>query len=312
MNAIVEAFAFDEARKGGVNLDSVANGFEKYLQCAAVSLVSLKKKNPDDEVVFATNITLPDSFAALFANNGVSVWLVPFDDFVYPDSMEWGLAYYKLCVLKKVATQGSFDRILLCDTDVWCQKPLQSLWREMQGGGVYMIDLHADWESENRQSMIGDASVLFDLPFDKAICWGGEIIAGESSDLAVFSRNLTNTYRKTLEKGVFSRKGDEFLVFASQVEEPAIYPANAYAQRIWTGRHFTPCRHEELALLHLPGEKDHAFEKAYKALEGGGALPCGRTFLKWCGLTPSRRPFSLSWFFERGLSKAKAKFAKVG
>lgn len=172
-----------------------------------------------------------------------------------------------------------------------------------------MIDLHAGLESGDRQGMTQDANRLFGGGFEGAACWGGELIAGRTADLAAFLENLGRTYRMTLEKEVFSPRGDEFLVFASQNEEPAIRPANAYGCRLWTGRYFTPARHEGYALLHLPAEKDHAFEKAYKRLEGSGALPDNRAFLKWSGLAPSKRPFSPIWVAERCWSKVKSRFA---
>lgn len=308
MNAIVEAFAFDEKKKGGVNLDSAAGAYDKYLQCACVSLASLKRQNPDDEVVFATNMEIPASYRALLDGNGVSTRVVPFDDFVYPDDMQWGLAYYKLCALKNIVSGGSYDNVLLCDTDVWCQRPLTTFWKEVSGGGIFMIDLHSSLESDDRQGMMRDANRLFGGGFEGAACWGGEVIAGRTADLAGFLGNLNATYRLTLEKEIFSPRGDEFLVYASQNNGPAIRPANAYGRRLWTGRYFTPARHEGLALLHLPAEKDHAFEKAYRKLERG-SLPANLTFLKWSGLAASKRPLSLVWVAERCWSKLKSKFA---
>lgn len=134
MNAIVEAFAFDEKKKGGVNLDGARGNYERYLQCACVSLASFKQNNPVDEVIFVTNREIPESYRSLLADKGVASEVIPFDDFVYPDDIQWGLAYYKLCALKKIVGSGKYDNVVLCDTDVWCQKPLRSFWNEVAGG----------------------------------------------------------------------------------------------------------------------------------------------------------------------------------
>lgn len=175
-----------------------------------------------------------------------------------------------------------------------------------------MVDLHSSVDSKDRQSMMADANALYGHSFGSAVCWGGEVIAGKVSELAEFLRHVSETYRMTLEKKIFSSRGDEFLIFASQGIGTRICPANAYACRLWTGRYFTPYRHEELTLLHLPAEKDHAFDKAFKKLKGREALPSNGAFVKWCGLAPSKRPFSLVWVVERGWSKLKSKFARVG
>lgn len=301
---IVEALALGKAKKGGVNVDSAKAAKRVYLSSAVVSLASMKRVNPDCDVVLATSFDVSEEHAAHLRALGVGSEVVPFDDFVYPDEVEWGLAYYKLRVLDW-ASQLGYETVVLCDTDVWCQRPLSPLVEESRGG-VMLLDLDSSVESSDRQAMVCDARRL-GLDARLARCWGGELIAGSADALRSLVDRLHAVYEQTLSEGVFSRRGDEFLLFCA-LADPSVrmLPANAYVQRVWTGRHFTPIRHEDYCALHLPAEKNHAFAKAYVHLSRHGRVPLNERFLLWCGLKPSRRPFSPLWVCERCASKVRS------
>lgn len=135
-------------------------------------------------------------------------------------------------------------------------------------------------------------------------CWGGEFVCGDSEELGTLLNGCDEVYVRMKEMGISSERGDEFLLYAAanRVGLP-VYPANAYVRRVWTGRYFTPCRHESYAVLHLPAEKNYAFPRAWKALEQGSLISTKR-FTRWCGLRPSRRPLDLAWAATRVLQKA--------
>lgn len=135
-------------------------------------------------------------------------------------------------------------------------------------------------------------------------CWGGEFVCGDAASLGSLLAGCDEAYARMCDLGVVSERGDEFLLYASANRSgfPAAH-ANAYVRRVWTGRYFTPCRHESYAVLHLPAEKNYAFPKAWKALERGDLVDA-EVFAGWCGLRPSRRPLDLVWGLTRAMQKA--------
>ncbi len=134
-------------------------------------------------------------------------------------------------------------------------------------------------------------------------CWGGEFVCGDTSSLRLLLEGCDVVYARMNDLGVFSERGDEFLLYvsANRVGFPAV-PANGYVHRIWTGRYYTPSRHESYAVLHLPQEKNYAFPRAWRALEQGRLVDTN-TFKRWCGLRPSKRPFDPVWGLSRVAQK---------
>lgn len=137
-------------------------------------------------------------------------------------------------------------------------------------------------------------------------CWGGEFVCGDAGSLGLLLDGCKDTYARMRKQGVSSKRGDEFLLYASanRAGFPA-FSANAYVRRVWTGRYFTPCRHESYAVLHFPAEKNYAFPKAWKRLERGELVDT-ETFVGWCGLRPSKRPLDLAWAMVRVAQKARS------
>lgn len=113
--------------------------------------------------------------------------------------------------------------------------------------------------------------------------------------------------------GVYSDRGDEFLLFAAGAAGllPAFRRLNPYIARIWTGRYFTPCEWESKTVLHLPSEKGYAFPLAFKKIAGGSDL-FENSFERLCGLRPSRRPLDIRWLAHGLLAKAKSHLTRLG
>lgn len=99
-----------------------------------------------------------------------------------------------------------------------------------------------------------------------AMCWGGEVICGSSSELGSLLDCCESVQRRMEQFGVYSDRGDEFLLFAAGAAGllPAFRRLNPYIARIWTGRYFTPCEWGSKTVLHLPSEKGYAFPLAFK------------------------------------------------
>lgn len=107
MNLICIPFAYEENMNSGVNVSIKGKGkIEIYLKNACVALISAKYYNPDSDVALVTNFgrwNIPEEFLSIFDKWEIKVMEIPFDQFRFQGSYTWALAFYKLCVLKKLS-----------------------------------------------------------------------------------------------------------------------------------------------------------------------------------------------------------------
>lgn len=172
-------------------------------------------------------------------------------------------------------------------------------------GGVGFYDLDARNDNPVMTKMTQTAQAL-GFEVSSATCWGGEVICGSSAELGSLLDFCESVQRRMEQFGVYSDRGDEFLLFAAGAAGllPAVRRLNPYIARIWTGRYFTPCEWESKTVLHLPSEKGYAFPLAFKKIAGGSDL-FENSFERLCGLRPSRRPLDIRWLAHGVLVKAK-------
>lgn len=299
----MEALAFDSGKAEGVNVEASNNSAAGYVKSTLVSLASARRENPGCDIALYCNEPIAAKYAKVADRLGVKVRVVPFDDYVFKSGLTWRLAFYKLCALKHALGEG-YDSICLMDTDTWSRGPVTDLLGSQ--GGVFMVGLESHLADKDRVAMEQAYSKL-GLGWERVsfpTCWGGEFVCGDARGLEALIDGCDKVYARMCELGVSSERGDEFLLYASanRVGFP-VYCANAYVRRVWTGRYFTPCRHESYVVLHLPAEKNFAFPRAWKSLEQG-TLPSTEKFSSWCGLHPSKRPLDLAWATARVLQKA--------
>lgn len=168
-----------------------------------------------------------------------------------------------------------------------------------------MIDLHAPLADRDRRALETD---LKHIGIEKPECflpfYGGELLCGGVSELRLVLDACSYVHRKMVSHGYVSKRGDEFLLYASSAlgSLPTVVSANGYATRCWTGRYYSVPRWEDLAILHLPAEKVHTFPRAFKKLNHMGQIDPA-WFERSCGLRQSRRPVSPLWMAKRSLDK---------
>lgn len=133
MNLICIPFAYEENMNSGVNVSIKGKGkIEIYLKNACVALISAKYYNPDSDVALVTNFgrwNIPEEFLSIFDKWEIKVMEIPFDQFRFQGSYTWALAFYKLCVLKKLSCM-KYESICYMDTDVYIQGSFDAIWTE--------------------------------------------------------------------------------------------------------------------------------------------------------------------------------------
>lgn len=130
-NLIVLPFAFDSNMRSGANVKT--DILETYLKNAIIAAVSTKRSNPEDVVMFATNIhtsELPAWFVSIINDNDIAIEYIPFDKIRFEKNVKWGLAFYKLNVFAHIIEATLCERVCYMDIDVYIQGSFKNIWRE--------------------------------------------------------------------------------------------------------------------------------------------------------------------------------------
>ena len=302
MNAIIESVAWSNSKSSGVNVSN-REALRGYFETAAVSLSSARAIDPDLSLLLVTNTAVPDDVARVLEDKGVDIREQPFDAFSYSRDVPWYLAYYKLCALQSVVENEQYDRVLLLDTDTYIRSDLGELFSFVDENEVGLYDLDATASSSDRVAMDKTINTL-GFPVGSRTFWGGEAILGSRASLRKLLESCNAVFSLMEECQVYSSRGDEFLLYAEDLLRRGAgfskKRINPYIGRIWTGRYYTPCRWENLSILHLPAAKVYAFPRAYQQLRRTGEVKAN-SFIRMSGLRPSRRPFDPKWALRRSL-----------
>ena len=130
------AYAEKENMESGANLANVQDKSSVYWKNAVVALYSAKQQHPECDVVLVTNVEVPKTYLEIIRKTQIKIYQELFDSFVFQKSV-WGLAFYKLCAIKKML-QKEYEYYLMLDTDVYVQSRMDDLFEEMD----YNIMLH--------------------------------------------------------------------------------------------------------------------------------------------------------------------------
>lgn len=279
MNLICIPFAYKEGMNSGVNISAKGGETVKvYLKNAGVALVSAKYYNPDCDVAFATNLSrsdLPDAFLELLDHWKIQVIEIPFDTFRFPGNYTWSLAFYKLCVLKKIAKMG-YQSVCYLDTDVYIQGSFEKIWNECQQN-MMLYDIDHGLNAQDYVSLCDEVE-RFCGERKFITHYGGEFFAATVKNAELFSEACEQIYCKMIEENFVTTKGDEFIVsIAADTLRGSIKNAGAYIYRFWTGSDFrlvsTCYEYNRVTILHLPGEKEHGMIKVYDRYIQKGIVP---------------------------------------
>lgn len=73
-----------------------------YMKNCCVALLSAKHYNQDSDVALVTNIDVPNEFEQILKNYDIISVNAEFNEFKFSNEYKWGLAFYKMCVLKYI------------------------------------------------------------------------------------------------------------------------------------------------------------------------------------------------------------------
>lgn len=276
-NLICIPFAYKDGMNSGVNI-SGGKKLEIYLKNASVALVSAKQFNSDCDVAFATNLKekeLPNEFLKILREWDIQVLEIPYNEFEFPGDYTWSLAFYKLCVLKRIS-EMKYMSVCYLDTDVYIQGNFEAIWRECEQN-VMLYDINHGLNTDDYISLCDEVEEFYGNR--KLIThYGGEFFAASSSNAKEFVNVCEQVYSKMLEKDFRTTKGDEFILsVAAENMKASIKNAGAYVYRFWTGASFrlvsTCYEYNRIIVLHLPAEKEHGMLKMYDHYIRRGIVP---------------------------------------
>ena len=157
---------------------------KNYYECCVVSLCSARLVAPDDDIALITNTDVPYTYKQILIDNNISIIRVDFDSFRFDLSMNWALAFYKLCALKYVANHLDYDNYLMVDTDTYFQGSVDDIWEEAKSN----ILLYVTGHRISHPQVVGmrdcyKEMYLKDIPL---IHYGGEFLASNKKMLRQF------------------------------------------------------------------------------------------------------------------------------
>jgi len=281
-NLIFIPFAFDLQKKTGANI----RGAEKkrslvkdiYLKNCCVALVSAKWHNKNDDVAFVTNLNeseIPVEYQTLLKENGILIWYVPFQTFVFPSDFSWGLAFYKLCALKEIVEKKyeEYQNICYLDSDVYITKSLENIWQECKKH-ILLYDVLYGLNDANYNRFLKEVN---DLYGNKGIIthYGGEFFASNIENAQKFKSECETIYKNIIEKKIKISFGDEFITsLAADALKINIRNAGAYCRRYWTGSFYLSSQSYKSGIIwHVPAEKQRGMLKLYSSYISKGKIP---------------------------------------
>ncbi|MBE5895306.1 MAG: hypothetical protein E7285_06530 [Lachnospiraceae bacterium] len=303
MNAIVNAFAFSKEHGNSFQLVEKTDDekLNLYMKNIVVSLTSAKLKNPADEVMLITNITVPQPYASLLDEAGISVRKVPFDCYLVPKRFSWSLAFYKLCVLRYLAEQTEYEKILLLDTDTITMHSFEHLWKEAEHG-LMLYNINHAYNHPYRGQIVACRDKFFPECKDNVVHYGGEFLCATREVLSAWMEECNHVFSTVMadENAVPENIGDEEISALAAVfyrKKAPIYEAGAYIYRYWTFKKFylisTNTVSNPVCIWHLPGEKDSGILRMYGYYVKNKSYPAPEKAIRYFGIAKAKRP--LSW-----------------
>lgn len=262
-----------------------------YWKMAYTLLCSSMRCNPEAEHVIFTNDPNDINYGntdlkAMAVRRGITVKYLPFEKFKPPTALcsSYKNAFYKLDVIAALGAQDNTINVLL-DTDcLWIRscKDFESL---MFNNEILLYDTYQRTDpylKEPHNLSMFDMGRLYreidsDYPNAFPVWYGGEIIAGYGSTLALLAERFVAIYNKIADidepsllkfsngKSIFD--GDEFLTnFVYNDGTIKIKSANEIIKRIWTSKQINNASSQDLKLQiwHLPAEKETGLDLLFK------------------------------------------------
>lgn len=269
-NCIFFPFAFISGFKTGENIRSrhKKNSLEIYLKNLCVSAVSAKTngvKDNETDVAIVTNVDLPAEYKEILDYYKIDIHICLFDTFNFGNQYRWSLAFYKLCALKYMVDNFSYDNYSYMDCDVYVQGNFSYIWEECKNK-ILLYDINHGLQIPN-YTLFLDEIRAFGVN-ELVVHYGGEFFAACRSNSKMFIKKCEVIFNKMKENGFQTSFGDEFIIsVASNQLNGYIKNAGAYIYRFWTGvfyRISTSYLYDPVLILHVPVEKMHGMVSLFR------------------------------------------------
>lgn len=285
----------------GGNAD--ADVLDIYMRNIFVSLKSAKLHNPDDDVMLAVNMPVPEQYQRLYAEHGILVQVVAFDAFVMPKRFVWSLAFFKLCALDYMTKHTEYEHIVLLDADTVTMRSYADMWKEADDG-ILLFAVGHSYTHPDRWAITEAYRKLYRVQTGGVTHIGGEYICGTREALAEFMRLCARIYDDIRESSfaVFDHAGDEFILSAAAHRADNIISAAPYIFRYWTEDFYlvsTNTVSNPVCIWHLPSEKDTGMLRLYRYYRRHGCFPQVEQCARMVGIVRGKRPRNGYWLMNR-------------
>lgn len=279
----------------GVSIQNLNKQLDTYMKNVCVSASSAKQNTgADSDVMVVSNIEIPDPYISRLIDFGVSYEFCPFDKFNFGSrtsdgkSVNWQLAFYKLCALDHCLERFDYSRICFMDTDVFVQGSFESIWHEANKN-IMLYDI-----CEPSGGYMVKEMQLFLKTQECLSHFGGEFFAASTELAKEFVAECKNVFNEMKSVGFITKSGDEFITsIAAQRLKTKVKNAGTYIRRYWTGSYRMVCedyKHGNIAVLHMPAEKEQGIIKLYNSFVSKHTVPTKSQVWRICHLNqPSLR-----------------------
>ena len=312
-NLIFAAFSFKKNVQASFQMlrETPQSIFDTYLKNAAVSLVSAKAHNPNDDVALIFNCSLPEKWREFFNENGILLWHVDFNCFVLPDHFCWTQAYYKLCATRHVCENTGYERVLMIDCDTVTVRPFDDLWAESDHGLMLFTVLHTFSHSQAKtiQNAMAD---IYGTP-KRITHYGGEFIAGKMCFVRELMEHCKTVFDDIASGGfkIGKENSDETVLSIAAAKMNGIIAAGAYIFRYTTLPFFyfvsTNYVNDPVCIWHLPAEKKTGIPWVYNYYIKKKQMPSPKKMAKIFGFPSAKMPGSLKILCNNMAKRLKEK-----
>lgn len=272
---IIIPFAQKENASTSVNITNQSESVQIYLKNCCVAATSAKYWNPDCDVLFVTNIEVPQPYTDILRQQQVEIVNQPFDAFCMPDEYAWSLAFYKLCALKRILEKRNYSYYCYLDSDVYVQGSFECIWRECMDY-ILLYDINHGLQVQDFRRFLEETQKF--TKREKIITqYGGEFFAASKENAKCFVEDCEEVYKRMQQEKFVTTLGDEFIIsLFADGQKTLIRNAGAYIYRFWTRAFFlvsTCYKFNAVIVLHVPSEKERGMINLYNKFISKGKIP---------------------------------------
>lgn len=272
----------------------VDSAIEVYLQNSLVCFASIKKYNPDVQLMLCTDYNLPEKYRLKYEKLGAIVEHVDFDLEVMSKS-NWSICNYRYCVMHHLCiTLNEEDTVLMLDTDIICVDSLQDMFDDLFDD-IFLYDVKHRRCNQERNIILANYKTIYGKETN-LIHYGGEFIFAKLPELQKLYTSCMSVINASNQYDNLTNFNDEHITSIAVHNDLRAYvhPSEAYISRYWTSNFYltsTNWKHNPVALWHLPAEKSTGLKRLFLYYEKHQNFPSREKLAKSLGLPSAERKY---------------------